>query len=391
MTVYSIWPTFVCLALLMLLTYLPGFDRAGFKSTAVRVNAIDGVRGFLALGVAIHHSVIYYQFVRSGIWQVPPSRFYTLIGQVSVACFFMITGYLFWAKIVRSKGRLDFAELMKGRFFRLAPVYCLAVSLAVAIIFWKSSGVLKIPLSQYLLQIIQNMAIGIFPFTGMNNEPSSATILAGVTWTLQYEWQFYFALPALAIFARQAHTHLPFAIVTLLTALVLVLMSGSSTLVFYVFFACGMVSASLEVSGYLLKLPKFVLSVLCTGCLIAIMLLYGSAYRPEVALLLGLAFYFLISGADLFGFLIAKPCIRLGEISYAVYMMQGLVLYALFAIQPFRDFAMASDLNFWIAILGVLVSLVLLALAVHLFVERPGVELGRGEHEGHHNPASAPV
>ncbi|WP_204314422.1 hypothetical protein, partial [Klebsiella aerogenes] len=61
MTVYSIWPTFVCLALLMLLTYLPGFDRAGFKSTAVRVNAIDGVRGFLALGVAIHHSVIYYQ------------------------------------------------------------------------------------------------------------------------------------------------------------------------------------------------------------------------------------------------------------------------------------------------------------------------------------------
>ncbi|MCE3590016.1 hypothetical protein LXJ59_25845, partial [Escherichia coli] len=123
---------------------------------------------------------------------------------------------------------------------------------------------------QYLLQIIQNMAIGIFPFTGMNDEPSSATILAGVTWTLQYEWQFYFALPALAIFARQARTHLPFAIVTLLTALALALMSGSSTLVLYVFFACGMVSASLEASGYLLKLPKFVLSVLCAGCLIAI-------------------------------------------------------------------------------------------------------------------------
>ncbi|MDA4630171.1 hypothetical protein NZA98_03425, partial [Escherichia coli] len=115
-------------------------------------------------------------------------------------------------------------------------------------------------------------------------------ILAGVTWTLQYEWQFYFALPALAIFARQARTHLPFAIVTLLTALALALMSGSSTLVLYVFFACGMVSASLEASGYLLKLPKFVLSVLCAGCLIAIILLYGSAYRPEVAVLLGLAF-----------------------------------------------------------------------------------------------------
>jgi hypothetical protein len=59
----------------------PGIDRIGFKSHEPRVNAIDGARGFLALGVALHHAVIYYHFVRTDEWAAPPSRFDTLAGQ----------------------------------------------------------------------------------------------------------------------------------------------------------------------------------------------------------------------------------------------------------------------------------------------------------------------
>ncbi|MEK1853992.1 MAG: hypothetical protein AAAC48_19565 [Phyllobacterium sp.] len=67
----------------------------------------------------------------------------------------------------------------------------------------------------------------------------------------------------------------------------------------------------------------------------------------------------------------------LGELSYSIYLMQGIVLYCVFAIGPLREFALASDANFWIVIFIVLVALVFVALAMHILVERPGVEFGR--------------
>jgi len=377
MTIYSVWPTFACLVVIVLLTRLPVFDRVGFKSNAPRVNVIDGARGFLALSVALHHSVIYYHFIRTGEWVAPPSRFYTLAGQLSVACFFTITGYLFWRKIVQAKGCLDFADLMRGRFFRLAPVYLVTAFIAIVIIFIRSGGVLNIPLPQYLLQIAQNLAVGIFPFVNMNGESASFTATAGVTWTLQYEWQFYFALPLLAIFARNDRLHLPFAVSGLFVALALFLWAGVFSSHFMRFFACGMVTASLEAKGYKLKLPAPVLSALCAGNLILIPLFYGTANQPEVALLLGLSFYFLVSGASLFGLLVARPSVLLGELSYSIYLMQGIVLYFVFAIDPLREFALASDASFWIVIFITLVTLVFVALAIHILVERPGVELGQ--------------
>jgi peptidoglycan/LPS O-acetylase OafA/YrhL len=100
--------------------------------------------------------------------------------------------------------------------------------------------------------------------------------------------------------------------------------------------------------------------------------------------LLCLSFYFLVSGADLFGLLVARPCVLLGELSYGVYLMQGIVLYLAFSLGPLREFALASDANFWIVIFIVLVALVFVALAAHIFVERPGVEFGqtlRGERQ----------
>ncbi|WP_419760663.1 acyltransferase family protein [Acidisoma sp.] len=64
-------------------------------TTRARVQTIDGLRGFLAIGVFIHHSVIYHQYLLTGRWDVPPSVFYTNIGKAGVTVFFMITGYLF--------------------------------------------------------------------------------------------------------------------------------------------------------------------------------------------------------------------------------------------------------------------------------------------------------
>jgi peptidoglycan/LPS O-acetylase OafA/YrhL len=53
--------------------------------------------------VCFHHAVVGYVCYAHGRREAPPSRFYTLLGQVGVACFFMITAFLFWTKGLRDR------------------------------------------------------------------------------------------------------------------------------------------------------------------------------------------------------------------------------------------------------------------------------------------------
>src|SRR5205823_3935296 len=106
--------------------------RFGAPSTTGRFASLDGLRGYLAFGVFIYHSSIWYYFVRSGKWDVPPSRVYRNLGQASVMLFFMITGFLFCSKLLRGRSELiDWRKLYVSRFLRLVPLYILAIALMV--------------------------------------------------------------------------------------------------------------------------------------------------------------------------------------------------------------------------------------------------------------------
>ena len=56
---------------------------------ANRVSAIDGLRGYLGFAVFLHHGAIWFYYLRSGEWALPPSWLYTHLGQSGVALFFM--------------------------------------------------------------------------------------------------------------------------------------------------------------------------------------------------------------------------------------------------------------------------------------------------------------
>ncbi|EOA3368125.1 acyltransferase family protein [Pseudomonas aeruginosa] len=71
---------------------------------ASRFVTIDGLRGYLAFFVFLHHSSIWYYYLKDGLWQLPPSRLYAHFGQTSVALFFMVTGFLFAHKLLHSRG-----------------------------------------------------------------------------------------------------------------------------------------------------------------------------------------------------------------------------------------------------------------------------------------------
>ena len=102
MSYYSIWPYFLGTAIFMLFASTPILKAADTPPSSVpsRIHTLDGLRGFLALAVLFHHGAIYHGYLKTGIFALPPSRFYTDLGEAGVAMFFMITGYLFWGQIL---------------------------------------------------------------------------------------------------------------------------------------------------------------------------------------------------------------------------------------------------------------------------------------------------
>ena len=92
-----------------------------------RAEMIDGLRGWLALGVFFAHSVTTYGWYTTGQWDGAAAPFYGRVGQVGVALFFMITGYLFWGRVVRAQGKLDVPSFLLSRVRRIVPMYLVSV------------------------------------------------------------------------------------------------------------------------------------------------------------------------------------------------------------------------------------------------------------------------
>jgi len=181
---------------------------------------------------------------------------------------------------------------------------------------------------------------------------------------------------ATAYFAR-GRTHLIFVLGALglcLAGKVLLCIDATG---FAVLFLSGMAVASLLHENMKLPMPDNVSSAIALACLAVIFATSRSGYGMLTATLLALFFYLVCSGASVFGLLTTTPAHRLGNISYSLYLMQGLVLTIVFASDSIRNFAMASPQQYW-AIGVVCACLLLLGSSLsYAFIERPGIALGK--------------
>jgi peptidoglycan/LPS O-acetylase OafA/YrhL len=100
-----------------------------------------------------------------------------------------------------------------------------------------------------------------------------------------------------------------------------------------------------------------------------------SHYTVGPILLLAVVFRCVSAGCSVFGLLTSRGATRLGNISYAVYLLQGLVLNAVFL--PARALAVTSPAAHWALAGGVVLGLAGFAGVVHVVIERPAVALGQ--------------
>jgi peptidoglycan/LPS O-acetylase OafA/YrhL len=377
MNLTAVWAYFALMTAVVGLAALPVFrfvDTA--PGTGTRYSAIDGLRGFLALGVFVFHLIVTHRYIETGIWEAPSSRFYALLGPVGVSVFFMITGFLFWGQMLRAKGRPAWRKLYIGRLFRIGPMYVFVVLVMLYVVFARTGFRLLEAPDVVAGSVAQWLALGVMNMQPDVNGYPASHVLAGVTWTISYEWAFYASLIATAYFAR-GRTHLIFVFGALALCLAGKVFLNADAMGFAVLFLSGMAVASLLHENVKPRMSKNLSSATALACIAVVFATSRSGYGTATATLLALFFYLVCSGASIFGLLTTAPARRLGNISYSLYLMQGLVLTGVFAIDPIRAFAMASPERYWAT--GVVCACVLLLGAAlgHTLIERPGIALGR--------------
>ena len=126
MQLHAIWPYFILMATVVGLAATPVFR---FIDTSPKVDerytTIDGLRGFLALSVFVFHLIVTHEFIETGRWEVPSSRFYALLGPVGVSLFFMIRVFCFGENCCARTDARAGASSISGGYSALGLCICL--------------------------------------------------------------------------------------------------------------------------------------------------------------------------------------------------------------------------------------------------------------------------
>ena len=343
-----------------------------------RLASIDGLRGLLAVSVFFHHFYITTVYKATGQWVGPQSRVYNIFGTAGVTVFFMITGFLFFGKIKAVRGAIDLNRFFVGRFFRIVPVYATSVGLVYLSTAAVTGYRLDLPLEQSLDQWT------FFHAAPINGYPFSTLINAGVVWTLSYEWVFYFSIPVIAwLWSRANLKAWALALAAVLTLYfkrngVTIPYTDLDAGLFAPFVLGGLANEVIRLAPVRRFVRGWWGAALSLAAAALLFTAFSTAYSVSAFVVLFAFFIPIAAGNSVFGLLRLRAVVFLGEISYDVYMLHGIVLFFLFTIlMPHALQAAHSQGRMLSLMLIAAGSVLLLSTAAHLTVERPMLRLGR--------------
>jgi peptidoglycan/LPS O-acetylase OafA/YrhL len=360
---------------------LSGTVRGELTPQANRDGCLDGLRGPLALSVFTYHSFAAYVYFSGGQWAWTSSPLFNQLGQSSVALFFMITAYLFSKRLLGaslSPRAVGWRGLYVSRLARLTPLYAVVVCAVVISVFS-----LDFTLHEPLLRLGHELASWfLFVIPGrpdINRLPNTWTLIAGVNWTLEYEWYFYFALPLLfwplRLLSGPKGARLALAaFTTILLIGVLRRRDIVLTPLYVLHFAAGIVAALVYRDDVL---RRVIASPLFGAIALLALVLLGLRIDSHSAIAVGLTFVVFLAvlgGSSLGGFLRRPAVIWLGEISYGIYLIHGMVIF--WVLHSARETAVLAKLNlptFTLMAAGMAVVIVILASVSFVYLEKPAM------------------
>lgn len=334
-----------------------------------RVSTLDGLRGILAISVIFYHANISLKFHQVGIWETSQVIFLRLLGNGAVGMFFMITAYLFWGKVNSAKH--DWLGLYRSRLARIVPLYMFSVicAFALAIVF---SGGVQGSMGALVLSFLKWSCFGFIDLPDINGVSKSFSLVAGVYWTLKYEWLFYCSLPVLALLTGRRKFLL--AALFILSFLVQIYEGGvtKSYTMGHVsnFFAMGIFAYEFKAK----RIKDSTASWIGIVFLMAYFLFFETAYSLPAAICLGVAFWAVVSGASFFGILRSAGARSAGVISYSVYLLHGLVLFSTWKVGPAVIYGSGG---YWVTVFFVVLFVIAICTMTYRYIERPFIVLAR--------------
>lgn len=373
MDAISLWPAVgVFLVALGTAALLPSI-RPPRPASAPRYSSIDGLRGYLALAVFLSHSSIWYFYVRSGRWEVPPSNFYTQLGQGSVSLFFMITGFLFWSKLLDGRVQpIDWPRLYLSRVFRLGPLYLLTVACVVIVACYTSGFRLQESPAVVIGEVLQWL---VFTIPGMRpvNGFAETVPLAGAVWSLPYEWLFYACLPMGALCVRVVPPAFWLCVSTMVVGILTMVMPEVQVPVLYAF-GGGIVAAGLvRVGAIRTMLVQGVWGAVAMACLLTTLWLFPTAYTLPAVVILAGGFIIIACGNSLYGILEWPASVLLSEMAYSLYLLHSVVLFVTYRLVLGTKASTLSSMEHWSIVLCLVPLLILLCYATFRFIEKPAM------------------
>ena len=338
-----------------------------------RYASLDGLRGLLATLVVIHHAAIWRFYARTGEWALPPSRLYSHFGQSSVALFFMITAFLFGAKLLEGRARpVDWLRMYVSRVLRIVPLYFFFVGVLVVIAITASRLTLRESWLRLGLNIAHWLAFAIVDMPTLNR--FEAPIIGGAAWSLAYEWWFYLALPALGLLAglrRQPGW--------------LVAASGGAAMLagYWITTRGGWPIAAMFLGGclaaVLIRQPRLRDIARHPASTILALAALGAAARTPATfdaastVLLVAGFLPIACGNTLFGLLTIAPMRTLGAMSYSLYLLHGIGLYLAFSSLGAGAAARLTPVQHWLVVFVAVPLIVGMCRLTFLAIEAPAM------------------
>ncbi len=346
------------------------------KPKTNRYGSIDGLRGFLGIGVFVHHTSIWYVYAHTGVWELPKSNLYVQLGQTSVSLFFMISSFLFISKLLNSEEVFNWKKFYTSRFLRLGPLYFLSLLFLLFCVMEISNWKLMVDFNAFAISILKWVGFTIFGEPIINNVYLTPYI-NGVVWSLPYEWLLYLSLPVFSIFISKRKPSVAIVIISLSFIVVFSIFHGYGYHHLLSFLGGAIAPFIKKYNKRKLNFDNIYFSILVLLCLILIVQ-FQNSYSILCKLIISIAFTIIALGNNIFGILKNVTFKFLGEISYSTYLLHCIILfvigYYVIGMETIRSF---SESEYCLLILLVCPIVVLVSFLSFHWIEKPFMEFSK--------------
>lgn len=336
--------------------------------------AIDGIRGFLALFVFIHHAGYWLNYSHDAGWSLAGAIYHSL-GHTSVSLFFMLSGFLFGHKLIQGRDRpIDWLKLFCSRLLRLTPLYILLIFTFFLIIAFNSQFTIYTDAASLRSEIIDWILFTIPGHPDVNTHPNSHLIVAGVVWTLPYEWFFYLTLPIIGtiIGTKSLHNHAIWLIISLISVYFFNAWNLNINLLYP--FLGGFFAAYAATTPWIKQhfQGRGANWLLLTSLILGYFVIHDLIMN---LIILSLSMAFIACGANIFGLLTSRAARALSTISYGIYLLHGITLYIIMTYVVDRKILISLTTDqYWLFVFLITPLLLMIASIAWYWIELPAIK-----------------